>query len=313
MEDDFEYDVAFSFTAQDEGLATQLNDLLSDRLKTFLYSERQKDLAGTDGQTTFSEVYGKKARVVVILYRKEWGQTRWTGVEMTAIRTRAFESGFDFTVFVPTEPRPTTPAWLPPTRLYVGLERWGVEGAAAVIEQRVLDAGGSSHPESVIDRAARLKRATDLKEAQRQFERSDKGVTRGNEAYEALSQALENGVEAVAHTGIRMTYRSSQNFRIVHHGTVNMICNWSPYYSNSIEDVFLEVTYYKGFPRLPGFMPSYNEARQLRSLKFRYGLVRIDHSAYVSKGQEAREFSPDQLVDHLLSTLMDISQKHPRD
>ena len=34
----FEYDVAFSFLAEDEELATQLNDLLADRLSTFLYS-----------------------------------------------------------------------------------------------------------------------------------------------------------------------------------------------------------------------------------------------------------------------------------
>ena len=31
MKDEFEYDVAFSFTAQDEVLATQLNDLVADR------------------------------------------------------------------------------------------------------------------------------------------------------------------------------------------------------------------------------------------------------------------------------------------
>ncbi|MER9236229.1 hypothetical protein NKI56_29970 [Mesorhizobium sp. M0622] len=49
-------------------------------LKTFIYSERQKELAGTDGQTTFSEVYGKKARIVVILYRTEWGKPAGPGL-----------------------------------------------------------------------------------------------------------------------------------------------------------------------------------------------------------------------------------------
>jgi hypothetical protein len=46
----YEYEVAFSFNALDEGLATQLNDLISDRMKTFLYSERQREIAGRDGQ-----------------------------------------------------------------------------------------------------------------------------------------------------------------------------------------------------------------------------------------------------------------------
>ena len=47
---DFEYDIAFSFLAEDEMLATQLNDLLQDRFKTFLYSKQQEKLAGTDGE-----------------------------------------------------------------------------------------------------------------------------------------------------------------------------------------------------------------------------------------------------------------------
>lgn len=44
-EDQFKYDVAFSFLGQDEAIAVQLNDLLSDRLRTFIYSERQLELA----------------------------------------------------------------------------------------------------------------------------------------------------------------------------------------------------------------------------------------------------------------------------
>src|ERR1039458_4546278 len=92
----YEYDVAFSFLAQDELLATNLNDLLQDRLNTFLYSKRQGELAGTDGEQTFNSVFGEKARVVVVLYRAGWGETPWTRIEETAIRNRAFEHGYDF-------------------------------------------------------------------------------------------------------------------------------------------------------------------------------------------------------------------------
>ena len=77
MTEAFAYDVAFSFVAMDEGVATQLNDLLSPRLKTFIYSERQRDIAGTDGQESFSKVYGRSARIVVILFRPQWGETPW--------------------------------------------------------------------------------------------------------------------------------------------------------------------------------------------------------------------------------------------
>jgi len=52
MAHQFDYDVAFSFLSQDEAAAMQINDRLQDRYRTFLYSQRQKELAGTDGEIT---------------------------------------------------------------------------------------------------------------------------------------------------------------------------------------------------------------------------------------------------------------------
>ncbi len=92
-EEGFKYDVAFSFLAQDEGLATELCDLLQDRMRIFLYSKRQEDLAGTDGEETFNAVFGAQARLVVVLYRKGWGESPWTRIEETAIRNRAYKEG----------------------------------------------------------------------------------------------------------------------------------------------------------------------------------------------------------------------------
>ena len=44
---DYKYDVAFSFLKEDEELATNMNDLIQDRLSTFIYSGRQEEIAGT--------------------------------------------------------------------------------------------------------------------------------------------------------------------------------------------------------------------------------------------------------------------------
>ncbi|MGJ4748719.1 hypothetical protein ACQV5M_20325, partial [Leptospira sp. SA-E8] len=88
---DYKYNVAFSFLAQDEPVATQLANLLQDRHSVFLYSREQERLAGRDGESAFNEVFSKEARVVVILYRQGWGKSPWTRIEETAIRNRAFE------------------------------------------------------------------------------------------------------------------------------------------------------------------------------------------------------------------------------
>ena len=164
----FKYDVAFSFLKDDEGLAVELDDLIRDRVATFLYSRRQGELAGTDGELSFNEVFAANARIVVVLHRVSWGQTPWTRIEETAIRNRAFEHGYDFVIFVPLDEGPL-PKWLPKTQIWVGLERWGARGAAAVIEARVQDAGGMPRTESIHDKAARLKRAADYDTDRKQF------------------------------------------------------------------------------------------------------------------------------------------------
>ena len=60
---DFQYDIAFSFTKEDEGVATQINDLLRDRYETFLYSRAQEKLAGTDGEKMFNAVFKGRGQV----------------------------------------------------------------------------------------------------------------------------------------------------------------------------------------------------------------------------------------------------------
>jgi hypothetical protein len=215
MIDDFEYDIAFSFNALDEGIATQLNDLLSPRLRTFVYSERQREIAGTDGQERFSEVYGKTARLVVVLFRPEWGETPWTRVERDAIKNRSLSEGWDFTTFVPTVDRPQMPPWLPKTRLYVGLQRWGIEAAAAVIESRAAERGSSAHEETVAERADRLRRARDLKEKQEQFQSTEAGVQSARRAYEDFSLAIESHAKSIAAAGVKMEAKRSQELRIL--------------------------------------------------------------------------------------------------
>jgi len=137
--DSYNYDVAFSFLAQDELLATELNDLLHGRLKTFLYSKRQEEIAATNGEQTFNKVFGEEARVVVVLYRAGWGESPWTRIEQTAIRNRAFDYGYEFVIFIPLDDPPSVPKWLPRTRLWVGFNRWGASGAASVLSYKYVD------------------------------------------------------------------------------------------------------------------------------------------------------------------------------
>ncbi|HRH84414.1 MAG TPA: hypothetical protein PK210_09255 [Bacteroidia bacterium] len=182
----YEFDVAFSFTQQDETLAYQINDLIQDRCKTFIYSEQQKKLAGADGEKKFNEVFSEQARLVVILFRSDWGLTPWTRIEETAIRNRGHEEGYDFTTFVQLDKAAQMPKWLPKNRIYYNFDRWGIKGLAPVIEARIEEAGGQSKSESIEDRSERLKRQRHAEKAREQFLQSHDAINAANQEMRLL-------------------------------------------------------------------------------------------------------------------------------
>lgn len=156
MTDNFNYDVAFSFTADKEHIAEKLNSLLQDRIKCFIYSERQKELAGGDGEEKFNSVFQFESRIIVIILSNTWGHTKWTKIEETAIRNRGYEHGYDFAIVIPADTDVTIPKWLPKNRIWVNIERWGLESAAASIEARVTEADGKITEETTAQKAKRL-------------------------------------------------------------------------------------------------------------------------------------------------------------
>lgn len=149
---EYTYDIALSFTQKDEPLAFQIYNLLKTRISCFIYSEEQKKLAGRDGENVFNSVFSKESRIVVVLFSIDWGKTKWTRIEETAIKNKGFDEGYDFVILIPTEKEITPPKWIPKNRIWIGLERWGIESAASVIEAKVQEFHGSIKLESVADK-----------------------------------------------------------------------------------------------------------------------------------------------------------------
>lgn len=137
----FQYEVAISFLGQDETLANEIYNLINDRLKTFTYTKKQEMIAGTDGEATFKNIFEYDSRIAVVLYRNNWGTTPFTRIEMDAIRNRAFDNGYDFTLFVVLDENPILPKWLPKNRIWWDFKKYGLNGLASVIEERVRQSG----------------------------------------------------------------------------------------------------------------------------------------------------------------------------
>ncbi|SRR6266571_1371518 len=256
----FEYDLAFSFLGQDEPVASRLNDLLKDRWRTFIYFEHQKELIGRDGEVLFTKVFGKDSRLVAVLYRPNWGSTKWTRVEETAIRSRGHEEGYEFTVFIPLDTPPTKPQWLPPTRLWANLERFGVEGAAAAIDNRLAEEGAISQPETVEKKAERLRLEEEEDGARLLFL-----ATSGTQMAAKEAVALLDAMAGLASkTGIEVEPDDQRYAGCFHRGGFTVGLQWSPPpFANFIQNGRLGVTLWGGVWLL---RPAVNSQRRPREV-----------------------------------------------
>lgn len=288
---EYKYDVAFSFLKEDEVLAIQLNDLLQSRLSTFLYSKKQEEIAGTDGEETFNKVFGVDARIVVVLYRKGWGNTPWTRIEETAIKNRAYDEGYEFVIFIPLNQSPEVPKWLPKTRIWIGLERWGIEGAASVIESRVQETGGAVHEETLEDHAIQVKRQIEAEQARKRFLASTDGVQAANKEFNDLATQIESNVSELKNK-VGFDIVCKHNLQGGHqwievYGPHFCVCaEWYLAFSNTLDHSRLDISLLKGHPRRPNRMilmepillqhlllnfdidPSQNHGWQMDDLKF---------------------------------------------
>jgi hypothetical protein len=173
------YDVAISFLSGDEPLALKLYEQLSENLSVFVYSKKQEHLAGTDGLDSFRQAFFSQSRLVVVLYRDGWGQTRWTALEELAIKERMFNGGWKSLLFVMLDQQSTYPAWLPETHIRLDYTTFA-DDLVGAIKLRVRELGGEFKIETALGKAQRMEAA-----AKAQDERNLKLTQEGGAAVRA--------------------------------------------------------------------------------------------------------------------------------
>jgi hypothetical protein len=109
------HDVAISFLVADQNTASAIDTGLAG-LNVFFYPRNQEDLIGTDGLESLRAPF-LSARVNVVLYREGYGKTKWTGVELSAIKDSCLNTGFRSLLFVQLEKKVAKPDWLPDTHI----------------------------------------------------------------------------------------------------------------------------------------------------------------------------------------------------
>lgn len=303
----FKYDVAFSFLAEDEDLAIKINNLIQDRLKTFIYSKKHEELAGTDGEETFNRVFGSEARIVFVLYRKGWGESPWTRIEETAIRNRAFEEGYYFVVFAPLDKVPNTPKWLPKTQIWVGLDRWGIEGAASVIEARVQEADGTPREETVEDRVDRLNREIKAEKEKKEFLDSFDGVRAANEDVKQLFSELDRVINGTpeAEKVVNLSIAMGSGQCAIYSDGFSVLFHWSAPYNNTVEGSALYLSLWEGSVSIRGTSSfPFEKPKRLKEIELQFDLSKADKPIWREKRDLKQSYSTEALAKLSLTMLL---------
>lgn len=309
---EYKYDVAFSFLKEDEGIATQLNDLLKDRFKTFLYSEKQKELAGRDGEKMFNDVFQKESRTVVVLYRDNWGKTPWTRIEETAVRNRVYEKGYEFVTFVPLDDKAKVPDWLPKVRLYIGLKRYGLESTAAIIESRIIEKGGVQHVETSADKAERIEREIERKRDRINFLNSHHGVSSAYQEFKNLQSFIKTEFEKIKERKpdwhLRIQHLTLDKMQLISYG-FTLGLGWHLNFSNTLDQSYLYVGLFNGvFDDNGGHDPIFKPKRVL-SQKFDFGQNDFDELVWIDREDTSKKYTSEMFGQHLVGLMLDQIQK----
>lgn len=224
------HDVAISLLKEDLALASELSLKLAP-LSTFLYSEEQEQLAGTDALASFREAFISESRLNVILHRRGWGETPYTRVEEMAIQERCLRDGWETLLLVKLDDA-TTPLWVPRSTIYLDLRAYPVDQAVGAIKRQVQNLGGDVRPASQADLVrARVREAEFAKETMALF-RTPEGVRAADEAVARIVQQLTDELASIATEGDRrweIKGGFDNNYGVVRFNRCSALFNWQRY------------------------------------------------------------------------------------
>lgn len=312
--DEFQYDLAISFVAIDESLATQLADQFEGRLRVFLYSRKQEKLGGTDGEKTFNEVFAKQSRLVVVLYRSGWGETPWTRIEETAIRNRAFDDGYDFVLFIPLDDQPSVPKWLPRTQLWIGLNRWGINGAASVIDARFQELGGSPKQETLEHRAARLEKKMQFNKFRDRYLASELGVRNATMSYNKLAELINERVPKLQSSApsLGISIKQHQNILVLLANGPCLRVNWQGRYINTLNESHLDVSLWPDHPPFPGIQ-HWDRPHPIATIKLLPDVLPSEEACWVYDSTPSKEpMQTDSTAEFILNWWLERALKEQK-
>ena len=297
----YKYDVAFAFLKKDEHLANQINDLIHDKLNTFLYSKKQEDRALRNRDKVFFDVFATQSRVVVVIYRSKWGTTPWTEIEEKLIRARVSDEGEDFLLLIPLDNPPITPKYLPKSQIWADLPKSGIKGAVNAIELKVQSLGQGLEKALPINLDTENNSDTQFKVERSKFLESVNGLEIAKLELKKLFTELKkikDKTEKVT-KGLSLSYHQDEKSFIIYSGDYSIRFYMQPSKDNPVMNTYLYFELQKkgsssNEPQILSVEQYYFELKKIGE----YGWIKeVDSNSFISSKKLA-ERSINQLLDH---------------
>jgi len=267
------------------------------------WSVEQEQLAGRDGEEKFADVFTQKARIVVILYRAAWGATPWTRIEMTAIKNRAFDYGYDFTLWVPLDTESRLPDYVPKTRLYADLTTFGESAVAGVIVALATERGAAVTVETLQQKTERAARAAAYEQRRAVFHGPGDGVQRARmRALTLILKLKEWAEQSVAPLVFEVHKTATNGILIIHKDDVrrraiSLAVAWRQAITNSTDQSGFEYQIFNGVPNIVPGRISIDDSQRLLSKKYYCDLAPSDEIVWTKSVQGPDPLSDDQLME----------------
>jgi hypothetical protein len=314
------YDVALSFLGKDAGIASALNEKLSQSLQVFFFPRRQEELAGTEGLESLRKPFLNDSRVIVVLYREGWGKTPWTGVEETAIKDACLAGGWKRLFFIVLDKTGRFPAWLPDTHIWFDYDEYGLAGAVGAIKARVQEHGGHIQPMTARRRAEML-------QAEEQFQldkakmNSEGGIKEVVRSVDLLFQEIKRQCSDITNGGLGKIYCGINSHEgnmapmcVISTGKVSMSVVWLHRFTNDLKGAALTIRDFKGRLALPNDVSPFEPSVAFRELLERTYLPALSLAReYVWQPEGTSDFvSSPLLAEQCVMRLMDLATRSAR-
>lgn len=222
----YKYELAFSLCKQDiefaKELASKLNTDLHDKI--FLYTDKQEVLISKIGPEEFRDVFINQSRIVVILYRNEYGSTFYTQLEKDAIIERLSKEneGYNFIFMIPMV-QGAVPPWYPTTRIYADPFNFSIEDLAKFIEFKIIEREGVIKPIKFIDRINDFKNGLTVKNKRIQNLLSPESLTPITKELDKIKHLFEEHYNYVMKTAMPFPVAYNNNMTTLFIGLNNYI------------------------------------------------------------------------------------------